>query len=69
MKENHFNPLPDTAAEALKLWDEGKLITSAELGGMGRAYEQAIQNTAFEIIRELLKREPIQWPNYDNHVS
>ena len=52
---------PETAREALALWDKGELVWTVEMGGMGPGYEQCIHVMAFEIIRELLKREPIDW--------
>lgn len=44
----------ETAAEALAAWDEGKIVTTVELGGLGPGYEQAIQVCAFEMIRDTL---------------
>lgn len=52
---------PETAREALALWDKGELVWTAEMGGMGPGYEQCIHVMAFEIVRELLAREPIDW--------
>lgn len=43
-----------TAAEALAAWDNGDIVTTVELGGLGPGYEQAIQVCAFEMIRDVL---------------
>ena len=43
---------PETAAEALNMWDKGEPVWSVDMGGMGPGYEQAIQVLAFEIIRD-----------------
>lgn len=45
---------PKTAAEALALWDSDKTVRSPEMGGLGPAYEQAIQIAIFEMVRDLL---------------
>jgi hypothetical protein len=45
---------PETAAEALARWDDGKTVWTVEMGGLGPGYEQAIHVTAFELIREAL---------------
>jgi hypothetical protein len=63
MKDVSHNPLPFTTAEALAIWDSGKSLISVSMGGLGLDYEQAIQKAAFELIRVLLSREPIQWIN------
>lgn len=47
------------ATEWLKRWDEGKIVWSISMGGLGPGYEQAIQITVAEILRHLLGR------NYD----
>ena len=52
---------PDTASEALALWDAGDVVWTAEMGGLGPGYEQCIHVMAFEIIRELLSRGPLDW--------
>lgn len=44
----------ETAADALAAWDQGEIVTTVELGGMGPGYEQAIQVCAFEMIRDAL---------------
>jgi hypothetical protein len=43
---------PETAAEALARWDDGKIVGTVEMGGFGPGYEQAIHVAAFELIRE-----------------
>ena len=50
---------PDTAREALALWDSGQPVFTAEMGGIGPDYEQCIHIMAFEVVRELLRREPL----------
>jgi len=35
------------------------------MGGLGPGYEQCIHIMAFEVIRELLKREPLDWAAAD----
>jgi hypothetical protein len=44
---------PETAADALNLWDNGSPVTTVEMGGIGPGYEQCIQVLAFETIRAL----------------
>lgn len=39
---------------ALKRWDDDEIVWSIELGGLGPGYEQVIQATAFEILRDNL---------------
>lgn len=56
---------PKTAAEALARWDAGDIVWTAEMGGLGPGYEQCIHVMAFEIVRELLAREPIDWALVD----
>ena len=43
---------PRTAKDALERWDAGETVFSVELGGLGPAYEQAIQVLVFEILRD-----------------
>lgn len=43
------------AAEWLARWDAGDIVWTIEMGGMGPGYEQAIQVTAMEMVRWLLK--------------
>jgi len=56
---------PESAADALARWDAGKTVWTAEMGGLGPGYEQCIHVIAFEIVRELLKHEPIDWAKAD----
>lgn len=42
------------ATEWLSRWDAGETVWSVEMGGFGPAYEQALQVTAAEMVRELL---------------
>lgn len=47
------------AADLLARWDAGDSpIHTVEMGGLGPGYEQALQITAFEILRDLLTRKP-----------
>lgn len=51
--------------EALvKAWDDGEIIWSIEMGGLGPGYEQAIQITAMEILRYMLAHPP-DWEKID----
>lgn len=45
---------PVTAEDALKRWDDGRTVFTIEMGGLGPAYEQAIQILVFEMIRDNL---------------
>lgn len=42
------------AADWLARWDEGKIVWSIAMGGIGPGYEQAIQITAAETLRHML---------------
>lgn len=42
----------------LENWDKGELIHTIEMGGIGPGYEQAIQITIFEMLRQLLEAQP-----------
>lgn len=57
--KEHFDYLPEKAIDALKLWDKGENLWSVEMGGLGPSYEQSIQFSVFEIIRELKGITPI----------
>ncbi len=46
------------AADLLTRWDEGKPVFTVEMGGLGPGYEQALQIAMFEILRDLLDRNP-----------
>lgn len=48
---------PQTAADALKQWDDGRGVFTIEMGGIGPSYEQCIQILVFEIIRDNLKTQ------------
>ncbi len=49
---------PETAKEALALWDDGQIVWTIEMGGLGPGYEQCIQITVFEIVRDCLAGLP-----------
>lgn len=56
------------AADLLARWDAGNgPVHTIEMGGLGPGYEQALQITAFEILRDLLARKPdhLQWDEKD----
>lgn len=42
------------ANELLQRWDDGDVVHTIEMGGLGPGYEQALQITVFEILRHLL---------------
>jgi hypothetical protein len=42
------------AADWLKRWDDGRVVWSIEMGGMGPGYEQCIHITAAEVLRYLI---------------
>lgn len=44
------------AADWLRRWDEGRIVWSIEMGGLGPGYEQCIHITAAEILRHLLEK-------------
>ena len=46
-------------------WDDGKVIRSVCLGGLGRGYEMAIQGLAVELARQILKT-PFDNDEYDS---
>ncbi len=52
-KKEYFDYLPEKAIDALDRWDNGESLWSVEMGGLGPSYEQSIQFSVFEIIREL----------------
>lgn len=47
-----------TLDELIEKWDDGEEIITAEMGGLGTPYEQAIHNTAFEYLRYMLASPP-----------
>ena len=46
------------SAYLLARWDAGTSVHTIEMGGLGPGYEQALQVAMFEILREMLDREP-----------
>lgn len=42
-----------TIKEIMKVYDDGYPVYSIEMGGLGPSYEQVIQVSAFEIIKDL----------------
>jgi len=48
-----FDELPENAIDIVKLWDDGEIIWSVEMSGMGPNYEYGIQKSMIEIIRRL----------------
>jgi hypothetical protein len=42
----------------LRRWDEGEIIHTVEMGGLGPGYEQCIHITVFEMLRDLLNDKP-----------
>lgn len=64
-----------TWQEVVKMWRAGELVSSAELGGLGPGYEQAIQILLFEIMSEW-KKDTVPAPkngkypkSYETHVD
>lgn len=55
------------AKEWLRRWDEDGHVWSIEMGGLGPGYEQAIQVTAVEIVRDMLASDPKvdEWDDAD----
>lgn len=45
------------ATEWLKRWDEGKIVHTIEMGGLGPGYEQCIHVTCAEIVRVMLDKK------------
>ena len=48
----------EDATEWLRRWDEGEIVWSVEMGGLGPGYEQAIQNMNAEFVRYALLTNP-----------
>ena len=48
---DHEQTYGKDAQEILDRWDNNEIVWSCEMGGLGPGYEQAIQITAFEILR------------------
>lgn len=51
------------AAEWLKRWDEGRIVHTIEMGGLGPGYEQCIHITCAEILRVMMegKMDASKW--------
>lgn len=49
---------PRDFREAVEWWDEGKILWTVDMGGMGPGYEQAIQCYMLEILRSLGDERP-----------
>lgn len=47
-----------TIEDLIERWDAGETIWTVEMGGMGPGYEQAIQATAIEVMRDLARVKP-----------
>jgi len=56
-----------SANEWLRRWDEGRIVWSIEMGGLGPGYEQCIHITCAEILRVMLdkKYDCSKWSNED----
>lgn len=67
--------LTKTWKEAAQNWKDGKIVWSAELGGLGPSYEQCIQILLWEILhtwgdRPLPTDNGVTYPEeYDQHVD
>ena len=57
---------PKRASTALRWWDRHKPLLSIEMGGLGKAYEQSIQATVFELIRDC---KHIKFKNNDSEYE
>lgn len=55
---------PETAAEALERWDQGKPVQTIDCGGMGPGYEQTIHLLVFGAVREVLDRDELLSPGW-----
>lgn len=53
MTEGKTELYPATIEDALKRWDEGHLVWTIEMGGIGPSYEQAIQVGIIELCRRI----------------
>lgn len=65
----------ETWQEVVEKWKKGEIVSSAELGGIGPGYEQAIQVLLFEIMARW-ENKPVPAPKgevypaeYDQHVD
>lgn len=61
MSENGYTDDAETMIEA---WDQGDVVWSVEMGGLGPGYEQCIQVCAIEIMRALVAAD-LEWPDKD----
>jgi hypothetical protein len=52
----HYDPIPETAKEALTKWDLGDPVFTVSMGGLGPGYEQCIHIIVFELLREYLDK-------------
>lgn len=43
---------PESAKEAVEMWDNDKTIWTIEMGGLGPGYEQCIQLLTMEVLRD-----------------
>lgn len=80
MPQQHQLPLsvqiPETAKEALEVWDSHNLVPALEMGGeRGPSYEQAIHIATFELVRLAISNKiPLDNPSessalLDNFLS
>ena len=60
IEQEEFNKITSYGKDAkdwLQRWDNGQIIWSIEMGGLGPGYEQAIQITTAEILRIMIESE------------
>lgn len=50
-----------TDDEALAAWDAGQTVKTVSMGGLGEAYERALQTAGFEWWRALRANPPKDW--------
>lgn len=64
---------PKDARAALERWDEGGIVWTVEMGGLGPGYEQALQIAVWELVRFLLesgkKPEEVSESAYDDFLA
>lgn len=60
---------PLTVTDALKLWDDGELLWSLEMGGLGPAYEQAIQVGIIELCRRIYPLPVMEDDKLDEYLE
>lgn len=56
-KMDRFDIIPEHVRDALVRWDMGEGVMTVEMGGLGPGYEQCIQITVFELIRDNLDKK------------